>query len=66
MLFELHRRLKEAAVRLAYPRQELDLSGPVFGEGGARAHNSGPRALATDAGKVRTGDAGRSEDGAGD
>ncbi len=65
MLFELHRRFKEAAIRLAYPRQELDLSGPAFGEGAARAPNGGPGALASDAGKVRTGDAGRSDDGAG-
>jgi small-conductance mechanosensitive channel len=65
MLFELYRRLKEAGVRLAYPRQELDLNGPMFGEGAARLPNGGPRPPVTDAAKVRTGDPRRAEDSAG-
>lgn len=40
MLFELHRRLKEAGVRLAYPRQKVDMGGPRFGEGPANEGKS--------------------------
>ena len=55
MLFELYRRMKDAAVRLAYPRQELDLKGPAFGEGPARAPGERPSRTCNRRGKSQSG-----------